>query len=317
MGRAVLRGVRRRCAPVGVRGPDERVQTGVRLSASFCQTHPPQPKSRPRAYGGGHRLLPRDDLAAQTCLPRRPPGSPPPARRSSPPAAPHRGAASPAAPVATRRCRSNPSGPPSSATRCSWSRASGGIRAISSLGTYGAFTTSTSIRRASEPGSASYRSPSWTRSSPRLRRAHATAAGSTSAACRSTDSSRSATAIPIAPVPQHRSTTTRSERARRCSTARSTSRPVRRRGTKTPGATATRSPQNSAQPTTCSSGSPATRRATMSSRWPRVRASPRSTAASSSANTQPAARSSSTSASGTVTPRRCHAARSASAPPAR
>ena len=35
---------------------------------------------------------------------------------------------------------------------------------------------------------------------------------------------------------------------------------MRRRGTNTPGSTAIRSPQNSAQPSSCSSGSPATRR---------------------------------------------------------
>ncbi len=58
-----------------------------------------------------------------------------------------------------------------------------------------------------------------------------------------------ATATPIAPVPQQRSTTTGAVRtSARTSTARSTSGSVRRRGTKTPGATAIRSPQNSAQP---------------------------------------------------------------------
>ena len=41
---------------------------------------------------------------------------------------------------------------------------------------------------------------------------------------------------------------------------------VRRRGTKTPGSTAIRRPQNSAQPRTCSSGRPATRRSTMAAR---------------------------------------------------
>ena len=44
---------------------------------------------------------------------------------------------------------------------------------------------------------------------------------------------------------------------------RRTSAVERWRGTKTPGATAIRSPQNSAYPTTCSSGAPATRSATI------------------------------------------------------
>ena len=64
---------------------------------------------------------------------------------------------------------------------------------------------------------------------------------------------------------------------------------MRRRGTNTPGATAIRRPQNSAQPITCSSGSPAARRSTMAERSAGVRAAPMSTRASSSANTQPAA----------------------------
>ena len=66
---------------------------------------------------------------------------------------------------------------------------------------------------------------------------------------------------------------------------------VRRRGTKTPGATATRRPRNSAQPRITSSGSPATRRATSASVSPPAA---RMSAASSSVNTHPAARSRST-----------------------
>ena len=42
----------------------------------------------------------------------------------------------------------------------------------------------------------------------RFNRAHATAAGSTSTACTSTDGTSDARAAPIAPMPQHRSTTT-------------------------------------------------------------------------------------------------------------
>ena len=45
------------------------------------------------------------------------------------------GASHSRADAATRRCTSSPSPPPSSATRASWSRASGGIIAISSVGT--------------------------------------------------------------------------------------------------------------------------------------------------------------------------------------
>src|SRR5271156_265890 len=74
-------------------------------------------------------------------------------------------------------------------------------------------------------------------------------------------------------------------------TACSTRNSVRRRGTKTPGSTAMRSPQNSAQPRTCSSGRPAARRSTISSSSSGLRAVAMSSPASSSAKTQPAARS--------------------------
>jgi len=66
---------------------------------------------------------------------------------------------------------------------------------------------------------------------------------------------------------------------------------VRRRGTNTPGATAIRRPQNSAQPRTCSSGRPTARWPTMASSSAGVRAADTSSRASSSAKTQPAARS--------------------------
>src|SRR5450830_1666567 len=74
-----------------------------------------------------------------------------------PPGASHRGAA-----CATRRWRSSPAAPPSSAVRGSCRRASGGISRISSVGTYGAFATRTSTRPRSSAGSCASRSPSYT-----------------------------------------------------------------------------------------------------------------------------------------------------------
>ena len=74
----------------------------------------------------------------------------------------------------------------------------------------------------------------------RFRRAHGTAAGSTSAACSSTSSTAVARAAPIAPEPQQRSTTHAPGRAR--ATASSTRSSLRCRGTKTPAPTAIRSP---------------------------------------------------------------------------
>ena len=204
------------------------------------------------------------------------------------------GASQSRAPAATRRWTSSPSGPPSRATRGSWSRASGGISATSRVGTYGALTTSTSTRPARSTGRAANRSPSWTRPGGRLRRAQATAAGSTSAACTSASGRRCATAAPRAPVPQPRSTTTPPGGSE--ATASRTSSPLRDRGTKTPGAVATRSPSKAAHPTSTSSGSPATRRATRASSAGPL-AAERSRAASSSAYTQPAARSRATSGS--------------------
>ena len=67
--------------------------------------------------------------------------------------------------------------------------------------------------------------------------------------------SATATARPSAPVPQHRSTITGSG-PRASETAVSTRNSLRRRGTNTPGSTKIRSPRNSAQPTTSSSGRP-------------------------------------------------------------
>ena len=69
-----------------------------------------------------------------------------------------------------------------------------------------------------------------------------------------------ASAAPRAPEPQHRSTTTAPGRA--SAMAWLTRNSVRRRGTNTAGSTAIRRPQNSAQPSTCSSGWPAARRST-------------------------------------------------------
>ena len=66
---------------------------------------------------------------------------------------------------------------------------------------------------------------------------------------------------------------------------------MRRRGTNTPGSTATRRPWNSAQPSTYSSGSPDTLRSSIAVSSSGVRAAVVSSRASSSANTQPAARS--------------------------
>ena len=70
-------------------------------------------------------------------------------------------------------------------------------------------------RRAGRSAAASYRSPSKTRSGGRLRRAQATAAGSTSTAYTSTPGTRASTAAAIAPMPQPRSTTTDARRDQR------------------------------------------------------------------------------------------------------
>ena len=121
---------------------------------------PPVLRGRPRPAGRrhdrGHRAAAGDagrgrsaatdhDGAADLVvgLHGRPPARPPRrARRSAPPdrgrsrpAAGRPGASQAGASATTRRCTSSPSGPPSRATRCSWSRASRGIVAIRSWGT--------------------------------------------------------------------------------------------------------------------------------------------------------------------------------------
>lgn len=69
------------------------------------------------------------------------------------------GASQPGASAATRRSTASPSWPPSSATRGSWSRASGGRKATSGLGTYGALQIRTVTRPRSAAGSGPNRSP--------------------------------------------------------------------------------------------------------------------------------------------------------------
>ena len=88
------------------------------------------------------------------------------------------------------------------------------------------------------------------------------------------DGSSTASEAASAPAPQPRSTTTRA--SGRAATAGSRMASARRRGTKTPGANATRTGPNSAQPTTCSSGIPPAREATAPARSPGRRASTRS-----------------------------------------
>ena len=119
------------------------------------------------------------------------------------------GAEPSSADAATRRCTSSPSPPPSSATRASWSRASGGMSAISSVGTYGAFTASMSTVRAGRRGAARRGRPR-TPSPPRFeippRRANR---GRVDVCGDEVDRpATSAISAPIAPMPQHRSTTT-------------------------------------------------------------------------------------------------------------
>ena len=165
--------------------------------------------------------------------------------------------------------RRAPSAPPSSATRGSWSRASGGISAIASVGTYGALATRTSTRPRSVGGQRRVRGH--LRTPGRRRRCCGGRTARRRGRCRRRAARRrpsaAASATPTAPEPQHRSTTTVAAAAASGAAACSTSNSVRRRGTKTPGSTAIRSPQNSAQPRTCSSGRPATRR----SPWRRAR----------------------------------------------
>ena len=277
--------------PVGVRSPVERGRSGVRLSAPLCQTNP----TRLKSPGPGWTSPARPRSAARPAA----------AQAAAVPSACGRlvsissvppGRSQAAAPAATRRCRARPSAPPSRAIRCSWSRASVGISAISSVGTYGAFTASTSTRPSRSPGRASYRSPSCTSPhrhvAPRagdrrgievggvqLRaRARARRSPPRSRRCRSRGRRR----------PAARASTM-------IATARSTSASVRRRGTNTPGAT--RDPQPAELGPADDLLQRLARHAALdhvSAGRRRVRASASSSAASSSANTQPAARSSST-----------------------
>src|SRR5580658_9064131 len=110
-----------------------------------------------------------------------------------------------------------------------------------------------------------------------------------SVACSSCRCTAAASATPIAPDPQQRSIATPPGGV--SPAARAIRNSVRRRGTNTPGSTAIRRPQNSAQPSTCSSGRPATRRSTSAANSASSRAAEASSRASSSAKTQPAARS--------------------------
>src|SRR3954453_7566107 len=120
-----------------------------------------------------------------------------------------------------------------------------------------------------------------------LRCAQRTLAGSMSTADSSVGPTSAASAAPTAPEPQQTSTTVASRAV--TPAAHRTNSSVRRRGTNTPSSTAIRSPQNSAQPTTCSSGTPEQRRATMPCSAVDVVPASTSSRASSSANTQPAA----------------------------
>ena len=125
--------------------------------------------------------------------------------------------------------------------------------------------------------------------------ASAAALGSMSAAHTVRSGRAWATAAAIAPVPQHRSTTVALRGA--LSMARRASSSVRRRGTNTPATTGIRSPAKRAYPTITSSGSPATRRAIMTSSSAGPEEASVSRRASSCANTQPAARNRATRAS--------------------
>ena len=91
-------------------------------------------------------------------------------------------------------------------------------------------------------------------------------------------------------APAHSSSTRGAGSSRAARSVSAMSSAVRRRGTNTPGATASRSPRTSTVPTTCSRNSPATRRRVISSSWAASRAARCSSADSSSAKTQPAAR---------------------------
>ena len=140
-----------------------------------------------------------------------------------------------------------------------------------SEGTYGALATSTSTRPRSRAGSGSSRSPrSDQRPVPDVAPGRPHGRGAWSVTTSSTCASSCSTTAPTAAAPQHSSTTTgRPPTSSRLAspTARPRGARVRRRGTKTPGSSSTRSPRNSAQPTTCSSGRPDSRSASIASRW--------------------------------------------------
>ena len=180
---------------------------------------------------------------------------------ATPPGASQRGA-----PATTRRATSRPSGPPSSATRGSWSRASGGISAIASrrhVGHVGdQHVDPTAQRRGQRVEQVALVAPAAAGAG--CARAQRTAAGSTSAACSSTpgdgrgdgDADRAGAAAQVdddGARPGQRDR--RLDQRTRCAGGARTR----------PGSTAIRSPQNSAQPRSCSSGSPATRRSTRAS----------------------------------------------------
>ena len=155
------------------------------------------------------------------------------------------------------------------------------------------------MRRRRSVGSAANRMPWNTVPTPtRFSAAQVTAAGSTSQAYTSMPGTAAAIANPMAPEPQQTSTTTAPGRTNgiTCATRNS----VRRRGTNTPGRTATRRPQNSAHPSTCSKGTPDVRAASIDASSALSRAWACRRAASSSANTHPAARKAATSVGSTA-----------------
>ncbi len=251
------------------------------------------------------RPHPGDDGGVQLLGGEHPGPSPPPANASTaaatwrslvstsrwPP-----GASQPGAPAATRRRTSRPSSPPSSATRASCTRASAGSSATSPVGTYGTFAASTSTRPRSAPGSGVVQVALIDRC--RRRRCGARTVRRRDRRRRRAARTRSAgaaSATPTAPVPQHRSRTYRA--ARPGERDRAADEELRTPAWhEHPEIHGDRRPQNSAQPRTCSRGSPAARRSTMAARSSGVRAAETSRRASSSAKTQPAARSRETTA---------------------
>ncbi len=184
-----------------------------------------------------------------------------------------RGASHGGASSITRRWTSRPSGPPSSATRGSWTRASAGSSAIvvgrdvrrvrdQDVDTTAERRGQRIVEVAFVDLAADGRRRCGGRTPPRWDRCRRRGARSRRWCA--------AIAAPIAPEPQHMSRTT--ARGRVTAIAWATRNSVRRRGTKTPGSTTIRMPQNSAHPTTCSSGSPAARRSTIDVRSAGVRA---------------------------------------------